>query len=54
MYNSAYDTWQLANILELNCLLPKCSEEQMKLLEYYGQVKSCMEVDVCLYIVMTA
>ena len=38
-YNSAYDTWQLANILQLNCLPPKCSEEQMKQLEDYGQVK---------------
>ena len=37
-YNSAYDTWQLANILQLNCLPPKCSEEQMKQLENYGQV----------------
>ncbi|XP_065888301.1 uncharacterized protein [Dysidea avara] len=36
-YNSAFDTWQLANILELGCLPPKCSEEQMKQLEHYGQ-----------------
>ncbi|XP_065888035.1 uncharacterized protein [Dysidea avara] len=36
-FNSAYDTWQLANILQLGCLPPKCSEEQMKQFENYGQ-----------------
>lgn len=27
--NSEYDTWQLANILQLGCLPPKCNETQM-------------------------
>jgi len=32
-YNSQYDTWQLENTLQLNCLPPRCSNEQLKLLE---------------------
>lgn len=35
--NSQFDTWQLANVLELNCLPPNCSDDQMKLLENYGK-----------------
>jgi len=26
--NSQYDTWQLANILQLGCLPPRCSEQR--------------------------
>ena len=36
--NSIFDTWQLENILQLDCLPPNCSEEQMNQLENYGQV----------------
>ena len=38
--NSQFDTWQLANVLQLGCLPPQCSDNQMKLLENYGQVNS--------------
>ena len=37
--NSQYDTWQLANILQLGCLPPKCSESQMKLFENFRNVR---------------
>ncbi len=36
--NSQFDTWQLANDLQLNCLPPNCSPEQLKQLENYGKV----------------
>ena len=36
--NSQYDTWQLGNILQLPCNPPKCTAEQMKLLENFGKV----------------
>ena len=37
-FNSQYDTWQLGNILQLPCTPPNCSGDQMKMLEYFGQV----------------
>ncbi len=38
--NSQFDTWQLENDLQLGCLPPKCSPEQMKFLENYGKVSN--------------
>ncbi|XP_064394259.1 uncharacterized protein LOC135341593 [Halichondria panicea] len=35
--NSQYDTWQLGNILQLPCNPPKCTPDQMKLLENFGK-----------------
>jgi len=37
--NSQYDTWQLANILQLGCLPPRCSESQMKFFENFRNVR---------------
>ncbi len=39
--NSQVDTWQLANDLQLGCLPPNCSPEQLKQLENYGKVSIC-------------
>ncbi|XP_065888037.1 uncharacterized protein [Dysidea avara] len=36
-YNSAYDTWQVENILQLGCLPPNCSENQMEQFKNYSQ-----------------
>lgn len=37
--NSIYDSWQLANILQLPCHPPDCDARYMEALEEYGKVK---------------
>ena len=37
--NSAWDTWQLKNTLELNCHPDECPPEEKKQFEDYGKVK---------------
>ena len=39
--NSIYDSWQLANILQLPCSPPKCTGEYMKDFENYREVSLC-------------
>ena len=38
--NSIYDSWQLANILQIPCHPPSCPDQYMKDFENYRQVKS--------------
>ena len=37
--NSIYDSWQLANILQLPCKPPDCDPKYMEAVEEYGKVK---------------
>ncbi|XP_065887728.1 uncharacterized protein [Dysidea avara] len=36
LLNARYDTWQLANILQLTCHAPNCSDDQMKEFNNFG------------------
>ena len=38
LLNSAYDAWQIENILQLGCVPPACTEAQLWELENFGQV----------------
>lgn len=37
--NSIYDSWQLANILQLPCKPPDCDARYMEAVEEYGKVR---------------
>ena len=39
--NSMYDSWQLANILQIPCHPPSCSDQYMKAFESYRGVSGC-------------
>ena len=39
LLNARYDWWQLLNNLELGCLPPKCTDEQMMQFEKFGVVR---------------
>ena len=43
--NSIYDSWQLANILQIPCKPPDCSPQYMKYFEMYGKVGTSMVIN---------